>query len=91
MLSIIESSEHAAKCTRNANYDHNTVCTSHIFSPSTKGLPNMQTKDTNDIDLYEEDYSTKHTCITPFRKYTAHKGNSVTLKSLASYIEERPP
>jgi len=85
---VPESPEHTAKCTRDADCDHNTVYTSHAFSPLTKGLPNAQTKDT--IDPYGENHPTKHTCVTPPENHTTNEGNSVTSKSLASCIKKGP-
>jgi len=85
---VPQSLECAAKCTRDIDCDHNTVCTSHASSSLTKGLPNAQTKDT--IDLYGEDYPAKCTCITPPENHATNEGNSVTPKSLASRIEKRP-
>jgi len=85
---VPKSPEHAVKHIRDTDYNCNTVCISRASFSLTKGLPNAQTK--NIIDLYEEDYSVKHTCVTLPKNYAANEGNLVTSKSLASCIEKGP-
>jgi len=82
------SPECAAKHTRDADCDHNTVCTSCASSSLTKGLPNAQSKNT--IDLYGKDHPAKRTCVTPPKNHATNEGNSVTPNSLASHIEKEP-